>query len=125
ENLLSSSFWNCDWPAKEIKQKVRQYIPDEGTISASQNLIPHFASRKGIHMFPYADRAEYIVILKGSSTYPLSPEAFASELQKFRTDPDWALIMEDDYLLILKRNIGSSKFSPPESLLLLPVPVLQ
>jgi len=104
ENLLSRSFYECDIPVKEIKKQIRKFVPEESPMVASQNLVPHFATRKKIHMFPYVHEAGYIVILKGSNTYPLDRKTFDAEIQKYRDDKGWKSVLEDNYLLILKKN---------------------
>jgi hypothetical protein len=103
ENVISSSFYSTDLPVKKIRMEIRKYVPDDSPMTASQNLVPHYAYRKMITVFPYVLDAKYIVILKLGNFYPLSKEAFNAELDKYLHDPEWKIIMDDYPLLILKR----------------------
>ena len=43
--------------------EVKQFIPDEASLSIQNNLGPHFSQRMTLHTYPsYSDQAEYVVL---------------------------------------------------------------
>ena len=103
ENLLSSSFYKQDIPVSSVRETISRIVPPDSPMVASQAIVPHYAQRHGISIFPYVHDARYMVILKGSNTYPMSPNSFEIEINKYLNDPGWKIIKNDEYLLILKR----------------------
>lgn len=105
ENFLSKKMYT---PNFEITNayKIHKYletIPPDAKVVASNNLVPHFAFRKYIYLFPYVRDAEYIVLFDHDS-YPLTPDQYKTELQKYLNNKDWTLIIEDYPLYILHSN---------------------
>jgi uncharacterized membrane protein len=91
-------------------EKVKKYLtklPSDAKISASESLVSHLAYRPVIHCFPVVRNAEYIMLLLDHSTYPLPPDQFSAEKNKYISDPEWLPLVDDYPILILKRKIPS------------------
>ena len=103
EHFFRSAFYQPGIDAQKIRKQIREVVPAGSPLAASQGIVPHFAYRPEIYMFPYVHDAEYIVLLLNSSTYPLGEESFKKEVEKYLQNPEWKQVLNDYPLLILKR----------------------
>lgn len=78
-------------------------IPKESAVSAQSPFVPHLAFRSDIYQFPIIKNAEYIVLSKNESTYPLDEYNFTQKIQELKTDSNWVLI-EERPLMIFRRS---------------------
>jgi uncharacterized membrane protein len=104
ENLLITEFYQSEWDVRKIRKQVRELVPDDAALVSSQCILPHFSQRDKAYMFPYLHDATYMVLLMGSNNYPLSPDAFNSEAEKYLNNPDWEHILDDYPLIILRKK---------------------
>jgi uncharacterized membrane protein len=103
ENMLSSSFYRAGFDPKKISTQIREIVPADSPLAASQGIVPHGAYRSRISMFPYVHDADYIVLLLEGSKYPLGEESFKKEMEKYLHNPEWKQLLNDYPLIILKR----------------------
>jgi uncharacterized membrane protein len=103
ENMLRSSFYRSDMDVQKIRKEIRSVVPVDSSFAASQGIVPHFSQRKNAHIFPFVHNARYLIFLKDHNTYPLKPEEFKKEADKYIKNPDWECVLDDYPLLILKR----------------------
>ena len=78
-------------------------IPKESAVSAQSPFVPHLAFRASIYQFPIVKNAEFIVLSKNESTYPLDEYNFTQKIQELKTDSNWVLI-EEAPLMIFRRS---------------------
>jgi len=79
-------------------------IPETARVCASGTILPHLAFREKIYYFPRVDDAEYLVVFTENDTYPLNQEQFDQEMEKYLNSLNWEIIVDEDPLLILKKN---------------------
>lgn len=88
----------------EIKvYRYLELIPPNAKVSLCSPILPHLAFRKKAYLFPRVDDAEYIAVFD-SSYYPLTKDQFNKEINKYKSDNKWGVIVDDPPLLILKNN---------------------
>lgn len=89
---------------KVIYEKLT-LIPEEASVSAEGNILPHLALREKIYTFPTVSDADYIVLLPNDHfTYPLERDDFLSRVESYRENQDWRIEYEGVDLLIFKRK---------------------
>ena len=79
-------------------------IPKNAKVSAMSPFVPHLAFRDYIYSFPVINDAEYLVLSKNESSYPLKKEEFYLEMEKLSNSPEWEIKLQENDLLILKRR---------------------
>ncbi len=77
-------------------------IPKESAVSAQSPFVPHLAFRANIYQFPIIKNAEYIVLSKYESAYPLEESIFTQKILELQMDSNW-LLMEEEPLIIFRR----------------------
>lgn len=63
----------------ERRQVVRQLmaqIPPEASVSAQDELLPHLSHRQEVFLFPTIEKADYVLMDRLGSTYPLEGEDY-------------------------------------------------
>jgi uncharacterized membrane protein len=103
ENMLSSSFYVSGVDAQKIRKQIREIVPADSPLAASQGIVPNVAYRSRIFMFPYVHDADYIVLLLEGNKYPLVEESFKKEMEKYLHNPEWKQLLNDYPLVIFKR----------------------
>ena len=79
-------------------------IPSDAKVVAQENLVPHLAFRNHIYCFPLIRDAEYIALLLGQSTYPLTKEQFDAKINELVGSNEWFTVLDQYPLLVLKRK---------------------
>lgn len=103
EKFYSPEMYKTDFDVKKIYKHFKN-IPENAKVCASETIVPHFAYRRNIQVFPFVYDADYIILLLDHSTYPLTKEQFAAKKKEFITNPQWTTIVDDYPLLILKKG---------------------
>jgi uncharacterized membrane protein len=103
ENIISGDFYKSAIDVKKISRQIREIIPDNSPVAATQGIVPHLAYRSKISIFPYVHDAATIVLLMNLSKYPLDEAGFNKEVDKYLHDPQWHIVLDEYPLLILKR----------------------
>jgi uncharacterized membrane protein len=104
ECLYCEDFYHTDMDVVSIRKQIDKWVPKDAALAGTQGIIPHYAFRDKIYIFPYIHDAEYITLLKKGNTYPLTEKKYRTTMEQFLRDPSWNVISEDDDLIILKRN---------------------
>lgn len=107
ENIFSKEMFQTKLNLDDIYRGLST-IPDDAFVSATENLVPHLAYRPQITCFPWLHGANYIALLKHSSTYPLTAEQFEKESAYYLYSPSWERIYEGPEIVVLKERNQSS-----------------
>lgn len=109
ENFLLSNFYSPTLDSKKTAEILKQ-IPEDASVSASSEIVPHLAYRSHIFLFPDTSDAKYIIILQGNNTYPLSYDELQGELNEYMQSPKWTVFADNYPLLIFKKlGLGEKK----------------
>ncbi|MFC5270804.1 DUF2079 domain-containing protein [Adhaeribacter terreus] len=88
-------------------------IPDGVPVSASPVFVPHLANRDFVFELPFVGNSEYVMYLQNEYPEKITDAAELSLLhrvEKLQASPNWELIYNQNFILILKRKPGT----PPE-----------
>ncbi len=103
ERFYDMTMYQSEFNIRKINGALKR-IPPDAKVSASERIVPHLAFRSGIYCFPQVGDAEFIVLLFGSGTYPVTKEKFDKEKEKYLQDTSWRTIYDEYPLLILKKE---------------------
>lgn len=105
ENLdfLSKAHYKRNYDIKPV-YKAFELIPDNAVVSSQSNLVPHLANRDFCYMYPIIKDAEYVILAKKDSSYPLSDSMFQVEIQNFRSSEDWIKLVDNEEVLLVKKQ---------------------
>ena len=70
EAIIHREFYTTTLPVKEIIRAIDQFVPVDAPMVASQSIVPHYAFRHKIYIFPYVHDARYMVLLKKGDHLP-------------------------------------------------------
>lgn len=106
------------WPAPSAhtalaKQFIDQ-IPQNTSVSAQSELVPHLSHRSAIYLFPYeADQADYIFLDVTSDVYPYySFHDYLQAVKNTLSNSQYGIIAAQDGYLLLKRGLPLSDTAP-------------
>lgn len=100
---LSPSLYSADYPVQVLNKALKQ-IPDTAAVSASGRVLPHLAFREKIYHFPQIKDAEYVVICKLGSLFPVSLVEFNQTCDSLKTDANWQVLFDQNDCLLIKRK---------------------
>ncbi|MBI5218442.1 MAG: DUF2079 domain-containing protein [Bacteroidia bacterium] len=104
ENIFDKNFFKSEFDVKKAHDYLK-LIPADAKVSATERIIPQLSQRQYIYNFPKVSDAEYIVAMSaGNHYYPLNNEEFSNEISKYRSNPDWNILVNENSLLILKKK---------------------
>ncbi|MBN2812679.1 MAG: DUF2079 domain-containing protein [Bacteroidales bacterium] len=104
ENMLQRSFYRSDLDVQKIRRQINEIVPSDGAIAGSQAIIPHYAKRSEVHVFPFVHDATWLVLLKDHNPYPLTAEEFRARVAAYLQHAEWECVLDDYPLLILKKK---------------------
>lgn len=78
-------------------------IPQSAAVSAQSPIVPHLANRQKIYLFPEIYDAQYIILDKSLSSYPLTFINLEDKINSLSKSSQWELIVKLDNLFIFKR----------------------
>lgn len=86
-----------------IKSALRT-IPSNASVSAQSPILPHLANREKIYLFPELYDAEYIILDKSLSSYPLRIDELNKKIETLRNSKNWKIEIDNQTLIIFKKN---------------------
>jgi uncharacterized membrane protein len=89
-----------------IGEEIVASIPADAYVAAQNGLAAHLATRQQIRIFPRFDRARQpdLIVLdtKAVNQYPLAPDEYAGALSDLKTNPELAILHEQDGYLVFQ-----------------------
>lgn len=104
EAFFHKNFYTAPFNPQKIREAISEIVPKDAAVSASEKIVPHYAERKKIYIFPNIYDAEYVIILFNSSTYPMNQDEFNKIVNDYLEDPNWKQLFNENSLLILKND---------------------
>ena len=94
-----------------VARRALDVVPDDAVVSASNSLGAHLSTRRRILSFPYLQDARWVAVDERAPSYGdrFAPLAFANALARLRRDPRWAIVFEEDGIVVLKRSSAARR----------------
>ncbi|WP_300664796.1 DUF2079 domain-containing protein [Fluviicola sp.] len=102
-NFLSKNHYKKEYNVKPVYAAFK-LIPGNAIVSAQSNLVPHLANRNYCYMYPVVKNAEYVVLAKKDTSYPLTDSIFQVEIKKYQESPDWIKLVDQEEVLLVKKR---------------------
>jgi len=105
------------WPQVTAHDQLADHflseIPDDASVSAQTNLVPHLSERKSIYLFPYAvGDADYILLDVPGYTYPFQDyDDYASTVKEVLQQGAYGVVDIDDGYILLQHGSPSSNIA--------------
>lgn len=102
-NFLVKHHYEKEYDVKPVYDSFK-LIPGNAVVSCQSNLLPHLANRDYCYSFPIVKNAEYVVLSKKDTPYPLSDSLFREEIKKYQVSPDWIKLVDKEEILLVKKR---------------------
>jgi uncharacterized membrane protein len=89
-------------------------VPPGAVVSAGNHLGSHLSARERILTFPQIQDAEWVVVDRTRPTigFDVQPATFRARVAELLARPDFALVSEEDGVLVLRRRAPASTGAP-------------
>lgn len=106
--------WPQITPHIQLAQQFVNAIPQNASVSAQSDLIPHVSERTSIYLFPYADDyAQYIFLDVTGNFYPfVTQAAYNTEVKTVLFSGHYGVAAAQDGYLLLERGLPPPGVSP-------------
>lgn len=87
--------------------RALRLIPDEAPVSATNTLGAHLSERARIFSFPVLAEARWVAVDTSRPSYrdqAVAPERFSRALARLLSDPSWAVVFDEEGVLVLHRR---------------------
>lgn len=92
-------------PEKQSVHLIREIIPENASVSATNNIGSHFSNRELLYNFPVnAANADYAVALLGDQFAWPSGDAQSQAVEALLASPEYTLILKDGDLYAFEKN---------------------
>ena len=89
---------------REVVRSLMAQIPPEASVSAQDELLPHLSHRREVYLFPTIEDADYILIDRLGSTYPLETEDYEVFWQAAQDPYGYEKLYDDNDFILLRRE---------------------
>jgi uncharacterized membrane protein len=79
-------------------------IPAEASVSAQDELLPHLSHRRKIYLFPTVENADYVVMDRLGSTYPLESEDYEVFWEAAQDPFEYDKVYDEHGFILLRRQ---------------------
>ncbi len=102
-DLLSKEHYKKQYNIKPVYAAFK-LIPKDAIVCSQSNLVPHLANRDFCYMYPIIKDAEYVILAKKDTSYPLSDSMFQVEIRNFQQSKDWIKLVDNEEVLLIKKQ---------------------
>ena len=89
---------------RKVVRSLMAQIPPEASVSAQDELLPHLSHRREIYLFPTIEDADYILMDRLGSTYPLEAEDYEVFWQAAQDPYGYDKLYDNHDFLLLRRE---------------------
>jgi uncharacterized membrane protein len=89
---------------RQVARSLMAQIPPEASVSAQDELLPHLSHRREIYLFPTIEDADYILMDRLGSTYPLKAEDYQVFWDAAQEPYQYSTLFSEHDFLLLKRQ---------------------
>lgn len=102
-NPFTSTFYDSNLPISSVYDQLSK-IPNDASVAATGNLVPHLAFRENISYFPRVlAGAEYVVILDDGARYLVNDEQFKELIDDFLDNKEFKVIHQETNFYVFKK----------------------
>jgi Predicted membrane protein (DUF2079) len=94
-----------------VARRALRLVPSDAPVSATNTLGAHLSERERIFSFPVLGEAEWVVVDRERPSHrdqADAPEKFGAALQQLRASGRFAVVFDEDGLLVMRLRAGSS-----------------
>ena len=102
-NFLIKEHYQCEFDKKEVK-RVMSLIPKDAKLSSINMFAPHLSFRKYIYQFPDVHDAEYVLLAKTNSSYPIRGVEIDNEIKQYNDSKDWETISASNGIYLFRKK---------------------
>lgn len=106
--FYNRSHYICEYNRSSLLEAIN-FIPPNAKVSAHTQMVPRLAFREVIYQFPTINDAEYLVLLKGENTYPLSKEELQIKINEYQNSNEWVAIYKKNNVFVFKKRQNTLK----------------
>jgi uncharacterized membrane protein len=89
---------------RALARGLMAQIPAEASVSAQDELLPHLSHRREIYLFPTVEKADYVVMDRFGSTYPLESEDYAVFWEAAQDPFEYDKVYDEHGFILLRRQ---------------------
>lgn len=101
--LGGSWHWPQIGPRERLIHEVLERIPPGASVSAQTTLAPHLSQRERIYLFPTRRDAEYVVLDRRASTYPVGTAEYQAAVARTLESGCFIRLADREGVLLLRR----------------------
>lgn len=102
-DFLSKEHYTKSYDVKRVYEAFK-LIPKDAVVCGQGNLVSHLANRDFCYMYPIIKNAEYVILAKKDSSYPLSDSMFRVEIRNFQQSKEWIKVVDNEEVLLVKKQ---------------------
>jgi uncharacterized membrane protein len=95
--------WPQITPREHLIHEMLERIPSGASVSTQTTLAPHLSQRERLYLFPTLRDAEYVVLDRRASTYPVELEEYQTALARTLESGCFIRLADRDGVLLLRR----------------------
>jgi hypothetical protein len=95
---------SMDSERRQVARSLMAQIAPEASVSAQDELLPHLAHRREIYLSPIIEDADYILMERLGSTYPLRDEDCGVFWKAAQEPYQYGILFDAHDSLLLKRR---------------------
>lgn len=95
-----------EWSRAERMQSVLAHIPDDASVCAQSDIVPHLSQRAKIENYPrcYQKNIDYYIYDRRGNSYPAQPNSISDAISEFIKKDEYGLVAYDDYIYLFQRG---------------------
>ncbi len=93
-----------------VAARALRLIPAAAPVSATNRLGAHLSERRRIFSFPVLRESRWVAVDTRHPSFrdrAVAPALFARALARLRSDPGWAVVFDEDGVLVLHKQVGT------------------
>jgi uncharacterized membrane protein len=97
-----------------LAQAIIAAVPEEASIAAQPDLVPHLVRRENVYHYPWArlgiENLDYLLFDSKTGPYPFGQEDLKAEVTALLANPDYEIAADADGILLLRRASESADY---------------
>jgi uncharacterized membrane protein len=89
---------------RAVARDLMAQIPPDAAVSAQDELLPHLSHRRTIYLFPTVEKADYVVMDRLGSTYPLESEDYDVFWEAAQDPFEYEKVYDEHGFILLRRQ---------------------
>ncbi|MFA4851484.1 MAG: DUF2079 domain-containing protein [Bacteroidales bacterium] len=104
QRFYQNAHYTRDFNIKEAYTALK-LIPENASVSAQDEFVPHLSFREKIYLFPVIEDADYIIVCSKANYYPcLTEKEFTEKINNLEQSGKWEKLYNKNFIQIFKRK---------------------